>query len=84
MASTGAVDATGSSAPSDKTVAATIATAVGLIVVWALQTYAHTDIPAPVAGAGVTLLTLAVGYFVPENRPSTSARVALGLAQPPA
>jgi hypothetical protein len=78
-------DSDGTVLPSNKTIAGAVASALGLIIVWALRTYAHQDIPDAVAGAGVSLLTLLVAYLVPETRPSVSAmaaaRAKLGLAR---
>lgn len=59
--------------PSNKVTAATIAAALATILVWALQTYAHTAIPEAVQGAIVVLLTLIVSYLVPEGNPAPSA-----------
>ena len=59
--------------PSDKVISATIAAAVGTIAFWLLGTYAHVEVPEGVQAAAVGLLTLLVGYLVPENRPAPSA-----------
>lgn len=59
--------------PSHKVTAATIAAAVGAILFWLLGEYAGVHPPELVQAAAVTLLTLAVGYIVPEHAPSPSA-----------
>jgi hypothetical protein len=59
--------------PSSKVSAATIAAALSTIGFWLLGEYAGVHPPELVQAAVVTLLTLAVGYAVPENRPAPSA-----------
>lgn len=59
--------------PSTKVGAATIAAALGSIIVWALKQYVAVDLPAEVSAAVVVLLTLIVGYVVPEQNPAPSA-----------
>lgn len=69
--------------PSDKVSVATIAAALASILVWALQTYAHTELPDVVQGAVVVLLTLGCSYLWPENHPSPSG-IAAALRSPTA
>jgi hypothetical protein len=59
--------------PSNKVTAATIAAAVGTILVWLLNSYAHVAVPDAVQGAIVVILTLAAGYFTYEDHPAPSA-----------
>ena len=63
--------------PSTKVTAATVAAALGTIVVWLLHQVASVEVPDVVSGAIVVLLTLGVGYLIPEGNPSPSARAAL-------
>lgn len=63
--------------PSTKVTASAIAAAVGTIVMWLLQTYAHVEVPPAVYTAVVALLTLLVGYFIPEQNPAPSAVAAV-------
>jgi CDP-diglyceride synthetase len=51
----------------NKAIAAVIGGAVTTILVWVLNTYAHANIPAEIAGAGQTLITTALVYFVPHG-----------------
>lgn len=58
---------------SSKVTASVIAAAVSTILFWLLGTYAHVAVPEPVQAAGVGLLTLIVGYLIPETNPAPSA-----------
>ena len=62
---------------SAKVTNATIASAVGAILLWLLQTYAHVTVPEGVQMAAVTILTLIVGYVTEETRPAPSAEATL-------
>lgn len=59
--------------PSTKVSGATIAAALSSIALWLLKEYMGVNVPQPVEGAIIVLLTLAVGYLVPETNPSPSA-----------
>ena len=53
-----------SGAPSPSTlVGAGIGTPLAVVVVWAIETYAHTPVPGMVAAAFGALLSALVGYF---------------------
>lgn len=62
-----------SSPVSSKVTAATLAAAVGAILVYAIEQALHLDLPTAIEGAVVVLLTLAAGYLVPEEHPAPSA-----------
>lgn len=59
--------------PSTKVSAATLAAALGTIVVWVLKHYANVEISDAVTGAIVVILTLLCGYLIPEQNPAPSA-----------
>jgi hypothetical protein len=73
--------------PSTKISAATIAGAIGSILVWLLHDYAGVNMPDGVAAAVVLLISVLIAYFVPETNPSPSAveavRAGKGAAAPP-
>jgi hypothetical protein len=52
--------------PTRKITAASLAAAVSLIIVWAVG-LAGADVPAEVASAITTVLTVGTGYLVPEK-----------------
>lgn len=54
-------------APTRKVASAGGAGAIVLILVWLLETYAGADIPAEVAAAATTLISLAVAYMVSDK-----------------
>ena len=58
---------------STKVTAATLAAAISSIALWILKEYAGVNVPQPVEGAIIVLLTLGVGYLVPETAPAPSA-----------
>lgn len=51
--------------PLNKISAGTLASALGVLLVWLLKTYAGITLPAEVQGAGAVLLFAAVAYLVP-------------------
>ena len=59
--------------PSTKVTAATVAAALGTIIVWLLKQYTSVEVPDVVSGALVVLLTLGVSYIIPEQNPAPSA-----------
>ena len=66
--------------PSTKVTAATAAAAVAAVLIWVAQALGWIgDVPTAVEAAFATLLTLAAGYFVPERRPSSSARATIAV-----
>ena len=66
--------------PSTKVTAATAAAAMAALLIWEAQSLGWVDdVPAGIEAAFATLLTLAAGYFVPERRPSSSARAAIAV-----
>jgi len=50
----------------NSTFAVGVGSAAALLVVWALNTYAHANIPAEEAGAINTLVALLLSHFVPD------------------
>jgi uncharacterized membrane protein len=60
--------------PTYKVAAASIAAAVGAILIWLVEHYGGVDLPPPVEAAIVVVLTFVAGYVVPEHNPSRSAR----------
>jgi preprotein translocase subunit SecD len=53
--------------PSRKVTAGVLAGAVSVILVWAIKTYVHQDLPGEVASSITTVLTFVTSWFVPET-----------------
>jgi hypothetical protein len=62
---------TRTAAPTQKIGAAGVAGLITTIGLWVLRTYAHTDIPADIAGAIVGLIAFVVGYIMPPGDDET-------------
>ena len=56
----------------DKVIAASLGAAVSQIVVWIVESSAHTDMPTAIEGALTTLFVFGLGYFVPERKGATA------------
>ena len=56
--------------PTNKTIGATVGSAVGVIIVWLINEYLRTPqtpLPVGIEGAITVLVTFALGYFVPHG-----------------
>jgi hypothetical protein len=59
--------------PTAKVTAGVLAGAVAGIVLWAVKTFAHQEVPIEVGMAISTLLTFVIQYLVPEETSVTSS-----------
>lgn len=55
-----------------KVKAAGVAAALGTLLLYLVKQFTGVELPPPVGIAIVTLLTLLLGYVIPENNPSDS------------
>jgi hypothetical protein len=58
--------------PTNKTIGATVGSALGVIVVWLINTYVVKEpLPVGIEGAITVLITFILGYFVPHGAKET-------------
>lgn len=62
---------------SSKVGAAAVASALGVLLIYLIEAVSKVDLPTSVEGALVVLLTLGVGYLIPETNPAPSAVAAV-------
>lgn len=65
-----------------KVASATVAGALTALIIYLLQTYAHTDIPPTIAASITTLLTFIGGYLAPVVKDRTPAALTLPTEPP--
>lgn len=55
------------------TFAGAVGATASVLIIWALNTYAHAAIPDVIGSTFSTLITLLLVHFVPDTQPATPA-----------